>query len=66
MEIRNGIKAYNCSEEPMIYFNNIFTMKTGLWHINTSEDSRNDRVWNKLISVYPEVVKRLCDEKKGK
>lgn len=65
MEVRNGIKAFNCSKEPLIYFNNIFTMKTGLWHVNTSEDNRNDKVWNNLMNKYPETVEMFCEEYAG-
>lgn len=60
MEVRNGIKAYNFSKEPLIYYNNIFTMKSGLWHTNTKdEDNRNDLVWNRLCEIYPEVTTKL-------
>ncbi len=62
MEVKNDIKAYNLSEYPLIYYNNIFTMKSGLWHSNAqNEDNRNDLVWNKLNELYPEVIVKLKD-----
>ena len=64
MEVRNGIKAYNLSSVPLIYYNNIFTMKSGLWHTNTqSVDNRNDNVWNDICRLYPEVTKKLLDNR---
>lgn len=60
MEVRNGIKAYNYSNEPLIYYNNIYTMKSGMWHSNAqSDDNRNDRVWNELMEVYSDAKKLL-------
>ncbi|SFN77910.1 hypothetical protein SAMN04487831_103258 [Pseudobutyrivibrio sp. UC1225] len=60
MELKNGVKAYNCAEEPLIYFDNIFNKNTGLWHANASEDSnRNDDVWGKLIEKYTEIKELL-------
>ena len=54
MEIRNGIKTYNCSKEPLVYFDNIFTSGTGLWHVNADGDkNRNDEAWSKLVDAYP-------------
>ncbi|WP_155244390.1 glycosyltransferase family A protein [Butyrivibrio fibrisolvens] len=62
MEVRNGIKVYNLSNEPLIYYNNIFTMKSGLWHTNTgSDDNRNDNVWRELNEEYPDVKRTLID-----
>ncbi|SHJ13766.1 glycosyltransferase [Pseudobutyrivibrio xylanivorans] len=53
MELNNGIKAYNCVEEPLVYFDNIFNKNTGLWHTNASEqNNRNDEVWNELVKEY--------------
>ena len=63
MEVRNGIKAYNISSQPLIYYNNIFTMKSGLWHTNTTDtDNRNDKVWSELTRLYPEVTGMLSDD----
>ena len=63
MEITNNIKTYNCSAEPLVYFNNIFTMSTGLWHVNTDEgENRNDSSWKKLMELYPEVRAKLINE----
>lgn len=59
MEIRSGIKAYNCSEEPLVYFDNIFNVNTGLWHANTGAENRNDIAWQKIINTYPEISKKL-------
>ncbi len=60
MELKNGVKAYNCVEEPLVYFNNIFTMSTGLWKTNTSEiDNKNDVVWEELSKTY-RVEEYLC------
>ena len=53
MELKNGIKAYNCVEEPLVYFDNMFNKNTGLWHTNTTnENNRNDKVWNELVKEY--------------
>ncbi len=53
MELKNNIKAYNCIEEPLVYFDSIFTKKTGLWKTNTSNyNNRNDIVWKKLAQKY--------------
>ncbi len=53
MEIRNNIEAYNCIEEPLVYFDNIFTKNTGLWKTNTADsNNRNDIVWKKLAERY--------------
>lgn len=60
MELKNGVKVYNCSNETLIYFNNVFTLNTGLWHVNASNnDNRNDMAWRKLLAAYPEVLDRL-------
>lgn len=60
MEIISGIKAYNYCDSSLIYFDNIFTMNTGLWHLNTDNDtSGNDVAWGKIVEAYPEVEKRL-------
>ena len=60
MEIKAGIKAYNCCKNSLVYFNNIFTMKTGLWHVNTdNETNGNDIAWRNIIQCYPEVKERL-------
>ncbi len=54
MEVYSGIKAYNCSKNPLVYFDNIFTQKTGLWHDNTSQGTnRNDVAWRELMEAYP-------------
>ncbi len=63
MEVRNDIKAYNCSKEPLIYFDNIFNKGTGLWHANTdSSNNRNDSAWEKLIELYPDAGKKLIGQ----
>ena len=64
MEIRNGIKTYNCSKEPLVYFDNIFTSGTGLWHVNADGDkNRNDMAWSDLIDAYPMLYDILIKQK---
>ncbi len=53
MEIKNNIYAYNCADEPLVYFDNIFNKNTGLWHANASDlNNRNDIVWAELTNTY--------------
>lgn len=62
MELKDNIKAYNCVKEPLVYFDNIFTMNTGLWHTNTSDsNNRNDIVWNELVDLYPFIRENLSN-----
>lgn len=64
MEILNGRKTVNCNETVMIYFNLISTQKSGLWKNNTGSGNNNNRIWNQLMELYPEVKKRLIEEKR--
>ena len=61
MEVKSGTPVFNCIDEPLIYFDNIFNGNTGLWHTNTddSAENRNDRVWSILMDAYPEVKEKL-------
>lgn len=63
MEIRNGWKTVNCNETILIYFNNIFSGKAGLWKHNTGRKGNNDKVWSKLMELYPDVNDKLLKEK---
>lgn len=66
MEIISGIKAYNYCKSSLIYFDNIFTKNTGLWHVNADNDtSGNDIAWGKIIEAYPEVKKKIIDAKEN-
>lgn len=62
MEILNGRKAVNCNETVLIYFSLLSTKKTGLWKTNTGHKGNNDRIWNRLMKLYPEVKGRLLEE----
>ena len=64
MEIINGWKTVNCNKTVLIYYNVLSTKKSGLWKNNTGESRNNDKIWNKLMKVYPEVRKRLIEERK--
>ena len=60
MEIRSGIKTYNCSKEPLVFFDNIFTKSSGLWHVNAGGiNNRNDLAWSNIIKAYPELYDKL-------
>lgn len=60
MEVKNKTKAVNYQEVPLIYFNNIWSQKKGLWKQNTTgSGNRNEQVWKELMSHYPEVEKRI-------
>lgn len=63
MEILGGRKTVNCNPTPLIYFNVLSTKNSGLWKSNTGEKNRNDVNWDKLMNAYPEVKKRLIEEK---
>lgn len=63
MEILNGWKTVNCNETPLIYFNILSTRNAGLWKSNTGERRNNDRIWSRLMTLYPEVKNRLIEEK---
>lgn len=65
MEILNGWKTVNCNETILIYFNLISTIDSGLWKTNTGSKSNNDRIWNRLMELYPEVKERLIEEKRN-
>lgn len=64
MEIRNDRKTVNCNETILIYFNNLFSGKAGLWRNNTGEKRNNDKVWSKLMLIYPDVKDKLWREAK--
>ena len=64
MEILNGWKTVNCNETIMIYFNLISTQKSGLWKKNTGSGNNNNRIWSRLMELYPEVKGKLIEEKK--
>lgn len=65
MEIRNDWKTVNCNETVLIYFSNLFSGKAGLWKSNTGEKGNNDRVWSRLMELYPDVKDKLLGEIKG-
>lgn len=65
MEILNGWKTVNCNETILIYFNLISTINSGLWKTNTGSRSNNDKIWNRLMELYPEVKERLIEEKRN-
>lgn len=62
MEILWGKKTVNCNRTALIYFNNITTMKSGLWTHNTGQSRNNDIVWKQLMELYPEVREKLLKE----
>lgn len=63
MEILNGRKTVNCNHTVLIYFNVLSTLNSGLWKSNTGENCNNDVIWNRLMKLYPEVKKKLLEEK---
>lgn len=63
MEILNGRKTLNCNDTVLIYFNILSAQKSGLWKKNTDGEKNNDRVWNRLTQLYPEVKDKLIEEK---
>lgn len=62
MEILQEKKAVNCNQTALIYFNNLTTMKSGLWIHNTGQSRNNDIVWKQLMELYPEVREKLLKE----
>ncbi len=62
MEIRNGRKAVNCRDSVLIYFNQLAAGGSGLWKRNTGPEQNNDRVWERLMRLYPEVRDALAEE----
>lgn len=62
MEILHGKRVINCNQTALIYFNNIVTMKSGLWTHNTGQSQNNDMVWKQLMELYPEVKEKLLKE----
>lgn len=63
MEILNEYKTVNCCKEILIYFNRLATMHSGLWKKNIGESRNNDIIWKQLMDQYPQVKKRLVQEK---
>lgn len=63
METLNGWKSVNCNKVPLVYFNILSTRNTGLWRSNTGERRNNDILWDKLMEMYPEVKKKLLEER---
>jgi len=63
MEILSGHKAVNCNQTVLIYFNRLSTKGSGLWRGNLGRERNNDRIWGQLMEQYPEVKKRLLEEK---
>lgn len=62
MEIKNGRKTVNCNETILIYFNILAAQKNGLWKKNAGHDRENDKVWNRLMRLYPDVADKLREE----
>lgn len=63
MGVLNGTKAVNCDKIPIIYFENVFAQRKGLWKSNAASGiNRNDLVWNILMNEYPEVKRTIVDE----
>lgn len=63
MEIQNGKKAVNCCKTVLVYFNLLSTKRSGLWKSNTGHKGNNDVIWNRLMKAYPEVRRRLLEER---
>ena len=66
MEIKNGRKTVNCNETILIYFNILSARKSGLWKRNTGHAQENDKVWNRLMQLYPDVKDKLLEESQRK
>lgn len=64
MEILNGWKTVNCNKTVLIYYNVLSTGKSGLWKSNTGESRNNDKIWCRLMMLYPKVRNRLIEERK--
>lgn len=62
MEIKNNWKTVNCNETVLIYFNIIAAQKFGLWKQNTGQEKNNDKVWKRLMFLYPDVKNKLLEE----
>lgn len=62
MEILNDRKTVNCNVTPLIYFNRISTLTSGLWTANTGIGNINDSNWKGLMEQYPEVKNKLVEE----
>ena len=62
MEILREKRTVNCNQTALIFFNNLTTMKSGLWTHNTGQSRNNDTVWKQLMELYPEVREKLLKE----
>lgn len=62
MEILNDRKTVNCNATPLIYFNRVSTVTSGLWTVNTGTGNINDNNWKHLMEQYPEVKNKLAKE----
>ena len=61
MELLAGIKAVNCNETILVYYNVLSTRKSGLWVSNTGQKN-NDKVWKMLMEQYPQALEYLRKE----
>ena len=61
MELLAGIKAVNCNETILVYYNVLSTRKSGLWVSNTGQKN-NDKVWKLLMEQYPQALQSLQKE----
>lgn len=62
MEILSGRKVVNCNQTILIYFNRLSTKGSGLWKSNIGQERNNDRIWERLMEIYPQAKQRLIEE----
>lgn len=59
MEVLKNCEVVNCNETTLIYYSILKAQKVGLWKLNTGQEQNNDKVWLKLMELYPDVEKKL-------
>ena len=60
--IRNNKMTFSCMENELVYFDCIKAGKVGLWKSNTKGINRNDMVWKRLMSDFPQMNELLYKE----
>lgn len=59
MGIQKGTQVYIADLQSLAYFNNVATMKTGLWKTNAQDYGRNDTSWAAFMQRYPELKEKI-------
>ena len=60
--IRNNKMTFSCMENELVYFDCIKAGKVGLCKSNTKGINRNDMVWKRLMSDFPQMNELLYKE----